>query len=245
MTLADWPPLDHQGTALFFDFDGTLVPFGGGRDAGPWMVEDLPQLLIRAQQRLDGAIAIVTGRAIAELDSLIDPARLAVSGTHGAEVRPSPDAAREVEAGGGDLPAMVAEIAAWAADKPGLVVLEKPLSAVIIYHQRPELEAEILALAASVCAAHPGFAPEPQRRLVEIKPVGADKGRGIARLMAEPRFQGRRPVFFGDDLPDEAGFAKVNELGGISVKVGAGETAATHRFAGPEMVLDWLRRFVG
>lgn len=244
MTIADWPKLDHDGTALFFDFDGTLVPFGGGRDSGPWMVEDLPQLLIRAQQKLNGALAIVTGRAIAELDALIEPARLAVSGTHGAEVRPAPDARREISAGGGDLPAMVAEIAAWANDKPGVIVLEKPLSAVIIYHERPDLEPEILAFAETVSAAHPGFVPEPQRRLVEIKPEGADKGRGIARLMAEPRFAGRRPVFFGDDLPDEAGFVQVNAFGGVSVKVGAGETAATHRFAGPDMVVDWLRRFV-
>lgn len=245
MTLADWPKLDHAGTALFFDFDGTLVPFGGGRDSGPWMATDLPGLLARAQDRLDGALAIVTGRAIAELDALIEPTRLAVSGTHGAEVRLAPGGARVVDADGGDLPALTAEIAAWAADKAGVIVLEKPLSSVIIYRERPELEGEILALAERVAAVHPGFVPEPQRMLVEIKPVGADKGRGIARLMAEPDFSGRRPVFFGDDLPDEAGFALVNEMGGVSVKVGPGDTVASHRFDGPEVVLAWLRRFVG
>jgi trehalose 6-phosphate phosphatase len=244
MTPADWPELAADGTALIFDFDGTLVPFGGGRDAGPWMATDLPELLMRAQARLNGALAIVTGRAIVELDSLIAPARLAVSGTHGAEVRPAPGAARSVEADGGDLPALTADLVAWAADKPGVIVLEKPLSTVIIYHERPELEADILALADTVTAAHPGFRPEPQRRLLEIKPEGADKGRGINRLMAEPVFSGRRPVFFGDDLPDEAGFVAVNALGGVSVKVGTGETAATHRFASPDVVLDWLRRFV-
>lgn len=244
MMPTDWPVFAAESSALFFDFDGTLVPFGGGRDAGPWMATDLPDLLTRAQAKLGGAVAIVTGRGIAEMEALILPARLAVSGTHGAEVRPAPEAERVVDVDGGDLTAMTAEIAAWAADKPGLIVLEKPLSTVIIYHQRPDLEAEILALAERVAAAHPGFVPEPQRRLVEIKPAGADKGRGIARLMAEPCFAGRRPVFFGDDLPDEAGFAAVNAMGGVSVKVGAGETAATHRIAGPERVIEGLRRFV-
>jgi trehalose 6-phosphate phosphatase len=245
MIPADWPLLPAEETALFFDFDGTLVPFGGGRDAGPWMATDLPELLERARRRLGGALAIVTGRAIAELDDLIAPTRLAVAGTHGVEVRSTPAGDRHVAAEPTGLAELTETVAAWAADHPGLIVLKKPLSVVVIYRDRPDLGPAIVAMAEAVSAAYPAFAAEPQRLLIEIKPVGADKGSGIARLMAEPQFAGRRPVFFGDDRPDEAGFAVVNAMGGVSVKVGPGETAATHRFADPESVVAWLRRIAG
>lgn len=240
MTLPPPPPLHPQEIALFLDYDGTLIPYAGGNLMAPHSDANLPPLLDMLVARTRGAAAIVSGRGIVELDALITPARLPMSGTHGAELRVEADGDIEVMYSGDGLDDIVAAWTIWATGIEGVMLERKHLTFVIHYHHRPDLQDEIFHRADDTCRVHPEFVPQRGNGVVEFKPAGADKGRGITRFMQLEPFAGRRPVFLGDDVPDEAGFAVVQALGGISVRVGPGTTGAHHRLADSAAVRLWL-----
>jgi trehalose 6-phosphate phosphatase len=213
---------------LFLDVDGTLVeltetPRGGDAD------EELKSLLAAARARLGGALALISGRSIRHLDALFAPLKLAAAGLHGLERR---DAAGLLHGGDGDsdgdgggaidhaLDGAREALRAFVGGHPAAVVEDKGRTLAIHYRAQPRLEAPLRALTAALAAASAGRYQVQEGILVfELKPGGCSKGTAIAAFLGEPPFAARTPVFIGDDLTDNDGFAAVEAHGGISVAV--------------------------
>ena len=203
-------------------------------------------LLQRLSAATDGAVAFVSGRTIPELDRLLAPHKFALAGVHGNERRGS-DARILAESGDpGILGDIRCKMDSFRSANTGVLIEDKRISLALHYRKRADLEDEIrefaLALAESL---PPGFELLWGSKVVEVKPVAMDKGSAVRAFMSEPPFAERTPVFIGDDVTDEAAFKVVNELGGVSVKVSSGETAANWRLANVEAVLNWLEDLVG
>jgi len=237
--LAPPPPLDAGRDALFLDFDGTLVELADS--PGAIRVEPgLVPLLERLRQRLDGRLAIVSGRAIADLERHLPAAGIAFSGSHGLELR---------FADGTRLPLSVpiglddvrAEVERFAAPVPGLIVEGKPAGIALHYRLAPEQGPRADAFMAALAKAR-GFSVQRGAMVAELRPSGATKGDALKAFMTEPDFAGARPWFVGDDLTDEHAFEAAAALGGAGILVGPPrETAARYRLDSVGAVAGWLR----
>lgn len=234
-------------TAVFLDFDGTLVDLA----PTPESVVVLPGLvpLLRAlNTQLGGALAIVSGRKLADIDHFLAPLQLTTAAEHGAcyrRVNPGPDGGPQPVEQLWVLPdfqALAPAVFFLAAQHRGLQLEVKASCLALHYRHAPELEAEARQVMQDAVARAPGMTLLTGKRVFEIKPDHVSKGRAIIDLMQHPPFAGRRSVFVGDDITDEAGFAAVHTLGGDSAKVGLGDTAALYRFADPTAVRRWLSR---
>ncbi|HMR30427.1 MAG TPA: trehalose-phosphatase [Geminicoccaceae bacterium] len=228
--------------ALFLDFDGTLVELAPEPDAvrpAPGLVP----LLASLSQLLGGRLAIVTGRRVAVIDHYLAPLRLSVAGLHGFEMRLDGEMAPSL-ACAAELAEARPRLAAFERSWPGLRLEDKGLTLALHYREAPEAEPAVKALTGAIRDASAGGLKLIHGKMVdELLPVGRDKGRAIADLMARSPFTGALPVFFGDDVTDEAGFRVVNAAGGATARVGAPRpTAARLAFAGVAAVLDWLER---
>jgi trehalose 6-phosphate phosphatase len=225
-------------SALFLDFDGTLVdlaPEPGAVVVPPGVVDTLTRL----HTRLGGAVALISGRPIEQIDEFLQPLKLPVAGVHGAERR---DAEGELTLLSTHPLQRVEEVAAaLAARFPRLRVETKRGSLAIHYRQAPELELVCLQAMEAAVDASPGLTLLRGKMVVEAKPGGASKGNAIEAFMNEAPFAGRVPVFAGDDYTDEVGFATVQRLHGVAIKVGEGATAAPHRLASPAALREQLR----
>jgi len=229
------PPALRPGDAAFLDFDGTLVAIAPRPDAiavPPALVPALHAL----HRRLDGAVAVVSGRSLGDLEAWLAGFPGALAGSHGGELR---------GAGGqgpdGAVIAALHDAARRAAAAAGLVLEVKAQGAAFHFRDRPERAAAAAAQAEALAAAFPGFAVQPAKMACEVKPAGARKDLAVARLLGAPPFAGRRPVYAGDDATDEPAMAWVDANGGVAVKVGPGPSAAPFRLDGPAAVLAWLR----
>lgn len=236
--------IDIRAHALFLDLDGTLVDIAE-TPSGVQVPADLVDTVSRLTDLLGGALAINTGRPIAEVDMLLAPLHPVAAGTHGAELRTAAGVTPRHTA-----PAIDARIIAAArrlrALSPGVVVEEKRSSVAIHYRLAPSLGPRIETEAAAILADGPDhLILSHGRKVVEIVPRHVDKGAALAALMQLPAFAGRRPVMIGDDFADEAAFRMARRLGGIAATV-AGELfpAETADFASPRHVRDWLARHV-
>lgn len=235
------PPELPTNCAYFFDLDGTLAEIKPHPDQVV-VPQTILQLLHRLATQNAGALALISGRSMTELDALATPFRFPLAGVHGAErrdingqthvVRLPEDVERETAA---LLQAALAKL-------PGTTLEVKGMAFALHYRQAPEHEVALLALAERVVQTWPQLALQPGKCVVEIKPKGTNKGDAIATFMQEAPFAGRTPVFVGDDLTDETGFGVVNRAGGISIKVGSGETQATWRLATVRDVWRWLEQ---
>jgi trehalose 6-phosphate phosphatase len=216
---ADFVQLDLKTTALLFDVDGTLIDIAPRPDAVV-VPDDLRQLLARLAKATDGALALVSGRPIADLDRLFAPLVLPAIGGHGAEMRRTPGQAVEASA---PLPeALRRELAAARAVDPGILIEDKSYSLALHYRAAPQAQTRLRRHIDRVCAKFPGEALEvlPGKALFEVKRPGISKGEAVGRLMARAPFAGRRPVFVGDDVTDESVFAQLPALGGVGFAVG-------------------------
>jgi trehalose 6-phosphate phosphatase len=227
MTFAD---LLSPACALFLDFDGTLVDIAPEPGAVT-VPSSLVPMLGDLQDYLGGAIAVVSGRPIAELDRFLAPLQLAAAGIHGVEHRTADGVLTRAAA----LPLQEVEAvaAALVALHPALLVEHKQASIAVHYRGAPHLEAECTAAMQQAVDRSPGLALLRGKMVVEAKPGGASKGDAIEQFLRETPFAGRTPVFIGDDVTDEAGFSTVQRLGGLGVKVGEGPTVARRRLADP------------
>jgi trehalose 6-phosphate phosphatase len=229
---ADW--------AYFLDVDGTLLEHAETPDAVR-VDADMRALLAALQARAGGALALISGRAVADIDALFEPLRLPVAGQHGVERR---DAAGQVHHHAFPLEPVrraAERIGAFAAAHPGLVFEDKGYNLALHYRLAPQLAEAACALVEGAAAElGEGFELQRGKMVLELKPGGRDKGTAIEEFMAEPPFRGRTPVFVGDDLTDEFGFGVVNRMGGVSVKVGEGRSAARWRLADAAAVRAWL-----
>lgn len=234
------PPLTREH-AVFLDFDGTLVSIAPTPDA-----IDVPaavgQVLADTAERLDGAVAIVTGRTIADIGSHIQTSHLAVSGSHGVEQRLPDGRLLEPE---DDVRAAAAAIQAELRsrlldDHPELLIEAKAWSAALHYRATPALEEICVATMDAVVSAFPAWEVIRGDMLIEARLAGISKASAVARLMGQAPFAGRVPVFVGDDVTDEDGIAEAQRRGGYGIKVGEAESIAEFRLEGPEAVLGYL-----
>lgn len=234
-------PTPVPGWAIFLDVDGTLVEIAEtpqGVRVDPVLISTLASLL----RVSDGAVALVSGRSIETIDRLFAPLRPPVAGLHGCERR----TARGEVSRLGEPPEGLIEarrrLLAFVRTRPGVFVEDKGISLAVHYRGAPERRAEIQrAVEDAAAALGPGVHVLAGKMVFEIRPAGVDKGAAIEEFMAEPPFQGRTPVFIGDDLTDEDGFAVVNRLGGHSIRVdGDWRTHARWQVCSVSELLDWL-----
>ena len=238
------PPALDDRCALFLDVDGTLLDFAPHPDAAR-VPDGLREVLAALHRRLDGALALVSGRPVDGLDTLFHPLRLPAAGLHGLELRSGDDGTHAPPVP--DVLTDVLERArAFAAPRPGTVVEDKGSAVALHWRAAPEHAAEMRGFAEDAVERLPGYRLQHGNQVAELRPEGADKGDAIAMLAGEPPFRGRTPVFVGDDLTDEHGFEVVNERGGTSVLVGDRQpSAARYRLADTAAVLAWLRQGAG
>lgn len=233
-----------QHTAFFLDFDGTLVELAATPDA-VIVPAALKQVLAALRELASGALAIVSGRSIAAIDALLAPLVLPVAGLHGAEWRDADGTVVRQFAADERIADMSAVLAAAVAANPGMLLEEKQASVALHYRNVPDKQAAAHdAALRAVALFGDAFVLQPGKMVFEIKPAGVDKGHAIETLLAAAPFAGRTPCFAGDDLTDEAGFAAVNALGGLSIKVGAGDTVAVSRVDSVDHLRAWLGELV-
>lgn len=232
------PPLTRQH-ALFLDLDGTLIDFAPAPDEVV-VPEGLAAMLGSVAEGLGGALAIVTGRPLADVDRLFAPWTPVGAGLHGLEMRwpgtrtilrDPTDALGAVRRGLQQR--FEADPRIWVEDKTAAVALH--------FRRAPERGEECKAAMAELVQGSPELRLLHGHCVIEALPLEANKGRAILRLMDRAPFAGRIPSFVGDDVTDEDAFPAVDVLGGLSVKVGQGDTRAEHRLDGPHDVRRWLR----
>lgn len=228
------PPASHW--ALFLDIDGTLIDIAPTPSA-IHIPSDLPRRLEGLADRLGGALALVSGRAAANIAQLMAPSCFSAAGLHGIErldakgriTRPPP------QPGLGALRARLRAL-----EGNGVVLEDKGLSLAVHYRLAPQREPECRQIVEALVAAYPEFRMLAGKMVLEVKPAG-DKGGALRAFMAEPPFAGRLPVFVGDDVTDEDGFRAAVELGGFAVLVGeARDSAARYRLADVDACRRWL-----
>lgn len=235
--------IDLNEAAILLDVDGTLLDIA----ATPREVSvpaTLRHSLGRLLSRTGGALALVSGRPLADLDQIFAPLKLPAIGGHGAEIRPT--AAGPVEHGraarlADDVKRRFAEIEALG---PGILIEDKGFSVAVHYRRAPQKETEVLAAVKAICGRLAPLDLEllPGKAVIEVKARGFDKGTAVRRLMQYAPFKGRRPVFIGDDTTDEHAFAVMPEFGGAGLSVGRPAPGAIVYFDTPNDVRLWLER---
>jgi trehalose 6-phosphate phosphatase len=232
------------GATLLLDVDGTLLDIAPAPELAV-VPAGLTDILSKICNRLKGALALVSGRPIADLDLLFAPLTMPAAGEHGAEVRHDPDqpiialAARPES-----LAAVHTRLTVAVADIPGVQVERKRTGFAIHYRQAPHLAAELRRLVDDAVAEHAGeIHVQPGKMVLEIKGRACSKARGVAALMEEPPFAGRRPFFIGDDATDRDAFGAVKRFEGQCISVGPDNAdIADWVFASPSAVRAWLSR---
>lgn len=241
MARAD-PPPPSMAWAYFLDVDGTLIDLAERPDAVQ-VDAALLDLIAHLHRASGGAVALVSGRALSDLDQRLGMLRVPLAGQHGLErrdtagrlwIHTAPPAAKFT---------MMQVLAPVLARHPGLLLEDKGLTLALHYRRAPHL-ADYARRLMRRLAHEAGTALEVQhgKCVAEIKPAGIDKGSAVTEYLAEPPFQGRRPVFIGDDLNDEHAFAEVNKLDGVSIKVGKGASDARFRLQDVAAVRRWLNQ---
>lgn len=234
------PPLLAARWALFLDIDGTLLTHAETPDA-VYVDDALRDLLERLQAQADGAVALISGRSIDDVDALFAPLVLPVAGQHGVEWRDAAGALHRLPFPEEHLRQVAQRFAAFKARHPGIVFEDKGHNLALHYRLAPQLEREVRTLVEhAVADLGEDFELQAGKMVVELKPGGHDKGTAIEAFMSSVPFAGRTPVFIGDDLTDEYGFTAVQRLGGHAVKVGDGESVADCRLADVGAVRAWL-----
>lgn len=235
------PALRLDQSAILLDIDGTLL------DLAPtprevWVPPDLSTTLNRLLARTSGALALVSGRSLNDIDLIFAPEQFPAVGGHGAEMRISADS----EAVATHAPPMDKELkrrlAAIAKLSPGILLEDKGYSLALHYRLAPHAEKAIYAAVSLIRADLPNAPIEvlPGKCVCEIKHSGFNKATGVVELMTHEPFRGRRPIFIGDDVTDEAVFGIMPDLGGLAFSVGRRAKGVADHFDEPRDVRNWL-----
>lgn len=230
-----------NNASVFLDLDGTLLEIAPRPDAVR-VDGRLHRLMGALSRRLDGRLAIVSGRSGEDVHALFGAPHFPIAGSHGAELR-WPD---------GRITSMAArrdgewdDFSALAQRYPGVLIERKPFGVALHYRLEPEAEQDCRRRAQEV-ALRRDLHLQTGKMVIELKPKAVDKGSAVAALWREPPMAGGIPIFVGDDDTDEAGFAMAAQLGGVGVLVGAPRnTNARYRLGGVAETLDWLERACG
>lgn len=233
------PPPLTSSHALLTDFDGTLVEIAAHPDAVA-VASGLAGWLHQIEQKLGGALAIVTGRRLASVDALLHPWRYTGAGAHGAEMRLHPDAPLMPVAE--PLPdtlmlSITDAIKTW----PGVWLENKTYALAVHYRDNPAAEATCRKAVQQALSTETQLQILPGHAVVEVRRRGVSKGVATRFLLQQPHFASRIPVFSGDDLADEEGFAAVQAAGGYGIKIGRGTTVARYRLDSVAQMHAWLR----
>lgn len=229
---------DLRDVALFLDVDGTLAPIA----ARPGDVRPHPRrtaLLEHLDRRLDGRLAVVSGRPLDEIDHILEGRVTAVAAIHGLVRRDALGAVTRAAIHPGLVRARAA-IRDFAQQDTALLVEDKGLSLTLHYRLAPQLGQAARDLVEAI-ALETGLHYQPGDMVAEIRTPGASKGDSIRSFMTEPPFAGFTPVFLGDDLTDEHGFFAVRAMGGYGILIGPERrTTASYRMADVDAALAWL-----
>ena len=227
--------------AVLLDVDGTLL------DIAPTPREvvvprDLPATLMRLRDRLDGALAIVSGRPIGQIDEFFVPFKFAAIGGHGAEMRPVADGPTISGKAAPIDRAFSAKLKHIASQHPGVLIEDKGYSMALHYRLAPN---EGIGLIHDVkhafeSADDRSYELLSGKAVLEIKRAGFNKGSAVRQLMTYPPFKGRRPLFIGDDVTDETVFAIMPDFNGLSFSVGRRALGVNGHFDAPSDVRDFL-----
>lgn len=230
--------------AFFLDVDGTLLDIAEAPDRVS-VPERVVDLLAQLAERFGGALALVSGRSIRDVDSLLAPLRLPCAGLHGAERRDAEGRVHRLCVDGA-LDGARAALSGFCRAHPGTLLEDKGAALALHYRLAPQAGAAARRAVENLLAGlAPAFTLQQGKCVLELKPAGVSKASAIGDFMAERPFAGRVPVFVGDDVTDEDGFRAVNAHGGLSVRVGAtAATAARAALDGVKDVLDWLHGWV-
>lgn len=227
----------HRHCALFLDFDGTLADIAS-RPEGVVVAPGLVDTLSALRDVLDGALAVVSGRPIEQLDEFLKPLSLPSAGVHGAQRRRADGTVDHHEV---QIPDEIAAmLQGLANDHPGVLVERKPGAIAVHYRMAPEFEGSCIATMERVARLAPDCMLLLGKMVAELKPTSVSKGRAIDAFLRESPFIGRTPLFAGDDTTDEAGFIAVQARGGVGIKVGGGASAAHTVIDSPRALRDWL-----
>ena len=235
-------PSVTRDTALFLDFDGTLAELAP-RPELVHVAQGLIPCLAALYEMLGGALAIISGRRLDDLDRFLHPLILPAAGEHGAEQR-LPDG-QLLRLARPDLSAVLARAEALAQTHAGLQVEPKSASVALHYRHAPELETLCRQELTTAMAPTAGLELLQGKCVLEVKAAHVNKGLALQSFMRDPPYARRVPLFAGDDVTDEAGFAMAQALGGVGLKVGDGPSVASHRCDSPQALRSWLHFSIG
>ncbi|WP_339113880.1 trehalose-phosphatase [Thioclava sp. GXIMD2076] len=230
------PPLDCRTKALFLDFDGTLVDIAPTPDA-VIIPADLGSLLARLNTALGGALAIVSGRSLKELESFLRGFDGIMVGSHGSEARGMTPPLDRLPEG---LESAQTEMRDYATSR-GLLYEHKSMGGAIHFRALPDAGPEVEAFIERLAITNPRFEVQPAKMAFELRPAGFSKDGALQILSDQPDFRNRSPIYIGDDTTDEPALAWAETHGGFGIKVGDGKTRASQHLPDPAAVLDWLR----
>lgn len=231
-------------TALFFDFDGTLVELADQ----PHLVKLAPEILhdiARIVAAVDGALAIITGRDLSDVDRYLAPLTLPIAGVHGLTRRSADGSLHQSPINGDAIDALQDRLGNFVESLSGVLLERKQGSVALHYRVRPDLEAACVKAMDEATHDVSDLHILRGKMVIEAKTGPRNKGFAVADFMAEKPFAGRSPIFAGDDVTDEDAFEEVNARQGISIKVGAGKTTAHYRVETIAALHGWLHDLVG
>lgn len=231
------PIKNLDSIAIFCDFDGTLVKIAP-TPSEVYLPPRTQQAITALSQGCDKAFAVVSGRPLAEIKQFLSLEPFNGAGCHGAEIEYNGQR-QEAAAEDADFQKVKKELQNFAEQRQ-LIWEDKGHSFAVHVRLKPEFEAELDAFIDETLAHHPALKKLLGKAVREVKPGNFDKGSAIEQMMQLPIFAGRTPYYFGDDVTDEDAFAYINTAGGVSVKIGPGETCATYRLESPDSVTDFF-----
>ena len=231
--------LPAESICVFLDVDGTLVEFAdtpGAVKADPPVLD----MLLRLTDALDGALAVISGRSVAEIDRILAPLQLPAAGLHGAERRDCAGVLHAPDVHEAPLDAVRRELQPFVETHSGLLLEDKRWAIAVHYRRAPDLRDEVWrAMTAASSGLSPAFKLLEGDMVLELKPGRFDKAAAVDAFMRENPFRGRVPVFVGDDVTDYDGFCAVRRHGGVTVAVGPRVTAQWY-LPDPGAACAWL-----
>jgi trehalose 6-phosphate phosphatase len=233
---------DLRKCAILLDIDGTILDLAPSPQE-VWVPAELRQTLARLNTLTDGAVALVSGRPLNDIDLIFSPLELAAIGGHGAEMRTAAGKAPMARVAPLD-PVLRRKLAGLRELGRGILAEDKGYSLALHYRLAPEKADELRAAVETICTeAKPGSIEIlPGKFVVEIKAAGISKANAVCDLMAYPPFTNRNPIFIGDDTTDEPVFGIISKFGGLGFSVGRIAAEVTGHFDKPESVRAWLAR---
>jgi trehalose 6-phosphate phosphatase len=236
----DLPRLDWRTHAVFLDFDGTLAPIVP-RPEQAAIAAETRAAVARLIELTGGALAILSGRDLADLDRMLAPLCPAAAASHGVVLRDGAGRLRRDDGAAARLAAAISEMEDFAAPRD-LLVERKAGAVTVHYRNHPDAGGAARALVDRIVSGSQGLRAIHGNMVSEVAVAEANKGRALDAFMSEPPFAGRTPFMAGDDTTDEDAFEAAQRLGGLALKIGDGPSAARLRVAGIGCFLDWLHR---